>query len=715
MRIRTEYTLNEDGIRQRQVLRDLFFCSSDQIKLARRFVSDFVYITDATFRTNKRRFPLSIMTGITNTGHIFQFGYIYIISESAVAFKFMENKLTELIFYDRPLPKIVLRDFAKGLAAIYIADPTPIPSVDDDTELVETRDDNEAEILTSALGEAIGTRLQLCEWHAVNAIKRKLVAVGKYKKEKREELTNDIWNWVQCTDLLELDRIRTVLLDKLFQAEQRYLLSFYKPKEHQFVRAYTKSYPNLGMNSTQRGESNHYAVKRRGLNAQMPLHVAVKRIVEQTRDLLDIHRAELDQNRSSLPRLLDIKGGFKYVGHKLTHYALKLASDEWEKTKKWGQNIEDNLAPDPDTNWEDIRRRGCREGCELPSRYALPCRHWMMLAWRHKEPLPPSLFHPRWFLDEPSYQEGWTMSYRYGPAEEAEQAVISEDGDRFRNRGKDLLTRELAELEKYQDILSGPAREEFAKLVSSLSATARNGFADRLAQREAVPVELHPLIPNSGWRKPEQQKKRIRAYTGLDVEEERERSSSRRRRREAQEARAEDAERTEAASESLIIDLTQPSNSPGPQIQLGDSWHSSASASSASSVSSDEGFVSLEIIGAKAMVRDSQRKLERLDQQLYTSSSDSDDDDAEFTAVSSTRQSGRSVRPSRKIESQQRQAEAAAARDLERRRLQEAKIQLRAVKAKEKAAKKAKRMSKRRRLKAQKGSQLEDLLYDIEM
>ena len=67
MRIRTEYTLNEDGIRQRQILRDLFFCSSDQIKLARRFVSDFVHITDATFRTNKRRFPLSIVTGITKS------------------------------------------------------------------------------------------------------------------------------------------------------------------------------------------------------------------------------------------------------------------------------------------------------------------------------------------------------------------------------------------------------------------------------------------------------------------------------------------------------------------------------------------------------------------------------------------------------------------------------------------------------------------------
>ena len=161
MRTRTEYTTNQDGIRQANVVRDLFFCSSDQIKLARRFVSDFAYITDATFRTNRRRFPLSIVTGITNTGHTFQFGYMYILSESAVAFQFMEDVLTELVFHDRPLPKVVLGDFAKGLAALYTANPAPIPPVDDETELVEIQDDNQAEELAEALENAVGTTLQL--------------------------------------------------------------------------------------------------------------------------------------------------------------------------------------------------------------------------------------------------------------------------------------------------------------------------------------------------------------------------------------------------------------------------------------------------------------------------------------------------------------------------------------------------------------------------
>lgn len=51
----------------------------------------------------------------------------------------------------------------------------------------------------------------------------------------------------------------------------------YQPKEHEFVRAYTCSYPNLGINSTQRGESYHNVIKSL-VNRQMPLAESVRRI-----------------------------------------------------------------------------------------------------------------------------------------------------------------------------------------------------------------------------------------------------------------------------------------------------------------------------------------------------------------------------------------------------------------------------------------------------
>jgi hypothetical protein len=61
--------------------------TKEQIRLARRFVSGFMYETDATFNTNSLRLPLSIMVGINNLGRTFPIAFCYIISESAASFK----------------------------------------------------------------------------------------------------------------------------------------------------------------------------------------------------------------------------------------------------------------------------------------------------------------------------------------------------------------------------------------------------------------------------------------------------------------------------------------------------------------------------------------------------------------------------------------------------------------------------------------------------
>ena len=52
LRVREEYVL-EDGRRAGRIIREIFFMSADQILLARRFVSGFMYETDVIFNTNK--------------------------------------------------------------------------------------------------------------------------------------------------------------------------------------------------------------------------------------------------------------------------------------------------------------------------------------------------------------------------------------------------------------------------------------------------------------------------------------------------------------------------------------------------------------------------------------------------------------------------------------------------------------------------------------
>jgi MULE transposase domain len=113
-RTREEYMV-EDRVRKGRVVRDIFFMSDKQIRLARRFVSGFIYETDATFRTNTLRLPLLVMVGIDNTGATFPMAYMFITSESAESFRFTSRQLTDLCFYDYPKAAVICGDFSKGL------------------------------------------------------------------------------------------------------------------------------------------------------------------------------------------------------------------------------------------------------------------------------------------------------------------------------------------------------------------------------------------------------------------------------------------------------------------------------------------------------------------------------------------------------------------------------------------------------------------------
>jgi hypothetical protein len=81
-------------------------------------------------------------------------------------------------------------------------------------------------------GEPQQVLLQLCEWHVVAAIKRRLIAVGKYLKERRDELILIIWNWVKAPSIKELDKCCSALLQALGSKEAEYIQSYYQLKEY---------------------------------------------------------------------------------------------------------------------------------------------------------------------------------------------------------------------------------------------------------------------------------------------------------------------------------------------------------------------------------------------------------------------------------------------------------------------------------------------------
>ena len=269
------------GERESRVIQQIFFCSPLQITLARRFINEWVLQTNATFNTNNLRLPLSIMTGVTNTGKTFPYGQSFVLSESAEAFKFIDIQMDTLMWYDCNGPRVVLRDQAKGL----------ISSVENGAE---ERSEREKEDII----------LQLYKYHAAVNIQTRIKKAGKYNEENVRELTNQVWAYIKAPTIEDLDIARDILLRNLQPADKTYLNTNWVPKEHQFCRAYTFTYSNLRAHTTQRIEGYHNVIKS-SLNRQLSLLEACARLSTQISQLgRSLLEAE-SNDRHKTYRLLD--------------------------------------------------------------------------------------------------------------------------------------------------------------------------------------------------------------------------------------------------------------------------------------------------------------------------------------------------------------------------------------------------------------------------
>jgi hypothetical protein len=56
--------------------------------------------------------------------------------------------------------------------------------------------------------------------------------------------------------------------------------------------------------------------------------------------------------------------------------------------------------------------KGSTFRCKLPTRFGLPCRHWMYASVVEERPLLPSLFCLRWLFDGPAVlYERWVIGW----------------------------------------------------------------------------------------------------------------------------------------------------------------------------------------------------------------------------------------------------------------------------------------------------------------
>lgn len=565
VRVKEKYLVEQDR-RQAQEIQFFFFCNREQILFARKFASQFLIITDATFTTNSNELPLSVIVCVTNVLKSFPIAYCFIASESSDAFIFINECMRELFFHDSCRgPAVILGDFAAGLTAAMVAK-RKLGLNEAGMEI--------AYELATRLDEAGGDLfLQLCSWHAAEAIKKRLIREG-YPMDVRGDLVKQVWEYIKSPTMSELAKNRQILLDGLRMKDQDYIASYYQPKEPQFVKAYTRLRPNLGCFSSQRGESLHPVVK--GVcNRHTPIGQSIEKITEQIEELVVSHQYEIDRQKRNLPRSIDSsREAFAKISPYITHEAVEMVLREWNIAKRWYEDFLDGKKEAPEGAC-------CKKECDLPLQYGLPCGCWLFGCILPGIPIPLSLIHPRWLFRAPEVVVGWEMSvdlsigveeYQNLTGEQNEDDSGSEDGDvdngarsqemapgtapgisprgltpaaiapiqlsdRFERRGASLLEKNcLTAYDMHKQISDAASAElyaaEFEKHMKKFNAKFRQKF---------IPEQpLVKVFPHGGKEKDLKYKKggsRRRAYTGREAVEAEETEARRQRRHASIEAK----------------------------------------------------------------------------------------------------------------------------------------------------------------------------------
>jgi hypothetical protein len=483
------YYKGDDG-RQERIIKAIAWWTPEQVRLGRRFVSSFAGVTDATFNVNERYMPLQVVYGVDNTMTTFPLIQAFITSESADTFRFIDDILREHFFWDCPSMAVIIGDFAKGLTAAVaqlaaeqamkareaeketmtvnqghgVEVPSPsLEAVPADTIVVDWVAQTE-EFLMIGRGDIV--ILQRCEWHAVEAIKKRLIHKG-YSKDKRNELVDLIWKWVKAPTFEILEHTSNALLSKLRPEEQEYLINYYKSKETSFVRYYTTKLPNLGMHSSQRGEQGHRGVKR-GLSKNLPVHRSVEKITKRLYTLAKEVDNRINKQRESQLRLVD-KEAFILLLGKVTHECLEKAMF----TLIEGKRLLDDLALQ-DKAFEFDPQAGCQLSCEFPIRYGIPCKCWMAYFYDKNTPVPLGMFHPRWLYDGPAVlTKKWEMALdntaHIRQVEPSRAAGERYTGQRFANRGSQLIIDTAFEMAEYHKSLPAGEGTKFAAAIQSIN------------------------------------------------------------------------------------------------------------------------------------------------------------------------------------------------------------------------------------------------------
>lgn len=296
------------------------------------------------------------------------------------------------MFHDCIGPRVIISDFALGLSSAMCR-----------TRQISRAEAGVEDRMTMLQIDVFGTdvQLQLCAWHAVEAIRKRLIRAGRYPAELQKELQNLLWSWVKTYNQEDSASTRSAILDRLFDVDRNYLIKYYKRQEAAFIKCFTRTYANVGAQTSQTAESSHGPTKN-SVSKHTPIEQSAARIVELIEQKERDFEKAVNKERIKRPVTTNARV-FRQIGAKITHEAIDRITKEWAVMMRWCDAIDAEEAVEPQGDNE------CLLQCSLPLQYGLPCKCFLYACAAEDIPIPMTLVHPRWLYDHPG---GYTRQWR---------------------------------------------------------------------------------------------------------------------------------------------------------------------------------------------------------------------------------------------------------------------------------------------------------------
>jgi hypothetical protein len=475
MRTRTEATtVIRDGEEvPGRKLTQIWFSHPKLLKAAALYVAGSACVIDATFKTNNANLPIIAAVGILPNDTTFPIAFSYTRAEDDESYSFFWQSLKDHWGDETAPPAVVVSDQAPA-------------------------------ILNGLEAQFPESHHQICEWHAVEAMKVRFrkdhthreIVEGIVEKESQEAVSLEdlAWRFIKAETPQDLDDAREALLRRLHDPSRDYIIGTWGPKEQRVCRRWTRLTHNLNLHSSQRSESYHPTLKAQ-TSGQEPLEESCYKLCRTVLRIIDDMEMNRDEDLRRYSRLAQATV-FDDLRMIISNFALT------EVAFQWSEICEEAPTRQP----TDI----CE--CSIFVQFGLPCRHYLYRYYRSSRRIPHTLCHPRWWIanTRPVTNIQWVPSYEPIPEDQLLQPPP-----------QPIFTAQERRITRMREVMNPESRHRYDAQFDrqlSLFFKSMEHMAERRLEVDALPTgDIDPVPRRGTVKKSAHGKAKSRGLTAGEV------------------------------------------------------------------------------------------------------------------------------------------------------------------------------------------------------